>query len=154
MGDDGRVSEDDEQSSETAPQGARIRRADGSTVECDVRRGRDWGFYRGYARWEAVAREAVRLDYDRDRFECDTVPTRTVMCFHVDLLPGGDGWPRADEGWVTKVTETRDFPCPEGGTGLMWPTMPGPLPGGDGPFACDYPAVTPYPCSRGVAALG
>lgn len=148
------MSENSEQGREIPPQGARIRRADGSTAECDLRRGRASAFYGGYAVWEAVAREAILLDYDSDRFECDMVPPRAVISFIVPLLPGSDGGRKGDwaEERITGITLTSDFPCPEGGTGLTWPTRPGPLPEGGGPFACEYPAVTPYPAAKALRA--
>ena len=109
---------------EDAPQGARIRRADGSAIECDLARYPD-GDWRGGATWKAVARESIQLDYDGDRFECDTVPPGAVISFGVELLPGGDGYgSAAATERVTKVEYEADFACPEGGTGLTWPTRP------------------------------
>jgi hypothetical protein len=147
------VSETSEDSSGIPPQGARVRRAGGTAVECDVQRGRPSSFYGGYEIWNAVAREPMSLDYNSDRFECDLVPPKSVICFSVDLLPGGDGWPGDVEG-VERATFGSDFPCPEGGTGLAWPARPGPLPEGEPPFACDYPAEVPYSLSRGAGVLG
>jgi hypothetical protein len=153
---DERMGENSEQSREIPPHGARIRRADGSAAECDLRRGRTSAFYGGYTVWEAVARDAIRLDYDSDRFECDTVPPGTVICFVVPLLPGSDGTRKGD--WagerIAGVTLTSDFPCPDGGTGLTWPTRPGPLPEGDGPFSCEYPAAKPYPLANAGRTAG
>ena len=110
------------ENNESAPQGARISRADGSAVECDLSRNPD-GDWRGGAAWRAVAREGMRLDYSSDRFECDSVPPGTVICFSVDLLPGSDGWPR-DYGHAIRVTASSDFACPHGGTRLTWPVRP------------------------------
>jgi hypothetical protein len=107
---------------EPAPHGARISRADGSAVECDLSRNPK-GDWRGGAAWTAVAREAMRLDYGSDRFECDSVPPGAVICFSVPLLPGSDGWPR-DLGAVTSVTFESDFACPRGGSRLTWPARP------------------------------
>jgi hypothetical protein len=107
---------------ETAPQGARVSRADGTAVECDLSRNPK-GDWRGGAAWMAVAREPMSLDYNSDRFECDVAPPGTVICFSVDLLPGSDGWPRGCE-HVTKVTAESDFACPQGGTRLTWPVRP------------------------------
>lgn len=107
----------------TAPQGARIRRADGSAVECNLTRYPP-GDWRGGATWKAVARENIHLDYNSDRYECDSVPPGVVICFvvspNVTLLPDG-GWARLMTGGV--VYES-DFACPEGGTDLTWPTRP------------------------------
>jgi hypothetical protein len=109
---------------ETAPQGARIRRADGSAVECDLTRYPRGDRRGGGATWKAVARENVRLDYDGDRFECDSVPPGAVISFtvspNVPLLPDG-GWAARPAGGV--VYES-DFACPEGGAGMSWPTRP------------------------------
>lgn len=108
---------------ETAPRGARISRADGSAVECDLSRS-PAGDWRGGAAWNAVAREAMRLDYRSDRFECDFMPPGAVICFSVPLLQGSDGW-KWDDGGLTKgVTVTSDFACPAGGTRLTWPVRP------------------------------
>ena len=109
-------------STPAAPQGARIRRADGSVIECDLLRypGRDWA---GGEAWTATAPEGVLLDWDGDRFECDSVPPGSVVCFVVPLLPGSDGWPH-DLGAIKGVTLESDFACPEGGTGMTWPTRP------------------------------
>lgn len=113
---------------ETAPQGARIRRADGSAVECSLTRYPRADRRAGGAAWKAVARESIRLDYDGDRFECDSVPPGAAVCFvtspNVPLLPDGSWAERATGG----VVQESDFACPEGGTGLTWPTRPKPLP--------------------------
>lgn len=118
-----RVSEKSLPIGETAPRGARIRRADGSVIECDLRRypGRDWA---GGAAWMATAPESVLLDWDGDRFECDSAPTGSVVCFAVPLLPGADGWPHDLGADIKGVTFESDFACPEGGTGMTWPTKP------------------------------
>jgi hypothetical protein len=110
---------------EAAPQGARISRADGSAVECDLSRDPEGG-WRGGAAWRAVAREAMRLDYGSDRFECDSVPPGAVICFSVELLPGSDGACKGDwaEAGLTRITFGSDFACPHGGNRLTWPVRP------------------------------
>jgi hypothetical protein len=87
----------------------------------------------------ATARESVLLDYDGDRFECDAVPPGVVICFVVPLLP--------DESWDERTTGAEyesDFACPEGGTGLTWPTRPQPVPA----------SRADYPWTPGSAVLG
>lgn len=141
--------------SEAAPQGARIRRADGSVIECDLTR-YPRGDWRGGAAWKAVARENVRLDYDGDRYECDSVPPGAVICFivstNVPLLPDGSWDVRTPGG----VVHESDFACPDGGTGMTWPTKPQPLPadwvrpqGGTAPVSPGAPgAFKPAEVSR------
>lgn len=66
-----------------APRGVRIRRGDGTAVECDMLRDEDQD-HDGIAEWVAVPRERFILDPDTDRLEVDMLPGRTCISL---LLP-------------------------------------------------------------------
>lgn len=73
---------------EAVPEGARVRRGDGSAVECDMLRDRD-GDRDGCAMWLAVAREPFEFDPGGDHLEVDMLPGRTIIGFRLPLaLPG------------------------------------------------------------------
>jgi hypothetical protein len=75
---------------EVPPEGVRIHRADGTTVECDVLRDPDLD-RPGSAFWVAVPRDDIAVSFETDRLEVDELPAGTAVGLrgHLRDEPGG-----------------------------------------------------------------